>query len=164
MLKTAIVSSLTCLLIAGCAAAAPTRTNLQSAEAPPPRLHRLEYTLIVDDGATKVRRTYALGLEERRGGEIRSGANVSLSSVPGAAGPRVDTGVTLRSKYAMIGDALALHVDFESSQSDAARSIQKVSAKSDALITTGAATELLRAHDPTGNVDYTLVVTATKLR
>lgn len=156
------------LLTFGCAARSP--SPAAASEAPPKvaiaplEMHRLEYTLVVDDGSQKVTRKYALGLEERRGGEIRAGGSTPLVAVTGLPSPRVDTGVVLRSSYVTVGDALALHVDFESSQADAARAIHKVSARGDALLVGKKEAEVLRAHDPIGNVDYVLTATATRLR
>jgi|HubBroStandDraft_6_1064221.scaffolds.fasta_scaffold1467246_1 hydrogenase maturation factor len=128
---------------------------------PPGHVYQLDFALS-PGGA------YTLLLEEDRGGDIRVGANIPLSTtVP--MSPRQDVGLNLHCNFATIGDDLVVHTGLEMSfvdeqQTTAPAAIHKISSNGDALVSPGKPTLISSIEDPMSHKRYQLTVTATKLR
>jgi len=160
---------------------APASASARAPARPPsePRAtFRLDFTLtITDPGKPPSTSEYTLNLEEHGTGEIRLGKNVPLSTPappPSGAPPgapsvgvaRQDVGFLLRGNFAMSGESLLLHSDFEMSSADeaAVRTIHKVSLRGDALVTPGKPALVSSSEDPSSHRRHQLTVTATRLR
>ncbi len=150
--------------------------------APPPKgrhVYRLDYALTVTEpGKAATTSAYVLNIEEGSGGDLHAGANVPLVSGPsGHLSPRQDVGVKLRSNLTRAGGDLILHSDVELSGVEPGiplenfdlpdprpRTIHKISAGDDAVVTPGKSALVASVEEPTTHARYEVTVTATKLR
>ncbi|RYE95137.1 MAG: hypothetical protein EOO75_00065 [Myxococcales bacterium] len=109
-----------------------------------------------------------------RGSAHPAGPRGSAHPAPVASGParpmlpapRQDVGTLLRASFALAGEAMTVHTDFELSDVDdsAIAKIYKVSLKGDALVTPGKPSVVATSEDPGSHRRYQLSVAATKLR
>jgi hypothetical protein len=149
----------------GAAGAACGGPAARSAEAPAtPRAHhvyRLDFVVSSGDAG---KGAYTIVVDEDHGGgELRVGANVSLSG-PTQPMVRQDVGLLLRYNVMTIGDDLLLHGITELSAFDEPSRISKLTANGDAFVAPGKPALVASVEDPEHHHRYQVMVTATKLR
>ena len=150
-----------------------------AAAAPSPARHvyRLDYTVsVTEPGRAATTSNYVLNLEEGSGGEAHAGANVPLAMGPSSNTVRQDVGFVIRCQLTRAGNDLILHDTFELSSVELGipletllpdprpRSIHKISAGDDAVVTPGKSALVASIDEPTSHARYEVSVTATKLR
>jgi hypothetical protein len=143
-----------------------------AAAAPSPARHvyRLDYTVsVTEPGRAATTSNYVLNIEEGSGGEAHAGANVPLAMGASGSTVRQDVGFVIRCQLTRAGNDLILHDTFELSGlaepvEQGPRSIHKISAGDDAVVTPGKSTLVASIDEPTSHARYEVSVTATKLR
>jgi hypothetical protein len=124
------------------------------------RVYRLDVVLSAGDtGKTPSESAFTLSLEEDRGGDIRVGNNIQLTSQA-----RQDVGLNLHFSYVMAGEDLLLHSGIEMSSFDEPSTVHKLMGNGDAVVAPGKPALVASVEDPMGHKRYQLTVTATKLR
>ena len=145
------MASLLASLLAGTALADETR-----------HVYRLDFVINEsDEGKTPTATTCTLNLEEKRGGEIKLGNNISL---PGKGNLRADVGLMLHASVTSAGDDLLVDDDVEITAAKDAQSFRKMSAKGNALVTPGKPALVASVEDPISHKRYQVMLTASKLR
>lgn len=171
MLSAAVTGCCTVAAPAGAASAAtapPPSTAGVHAKPPQERhVYRLDVAVSTGEANKTLGGAYVLHLEEERGSEIHTGANVALTTSnlpPGASAPRQDVGLKLHFSYTLVGDDLLLHNSTEMSSADELPTIRKLAVHGDALVSPGKPAVVVSVEEPAGHKRLQVTVTATKLR
>jgi len=143
------------LLLAGGAALA------SEAGGEPRHVYRLDFVIgESDDGKAPSTTTCTLNLEEKHGGEIKLGSNISLPKT----NTRADIGLMLHASFTTMGEDLLVDSDVEITAAKDPQTFRKLSAKGNALVTPGKPALVASVEDPISHKRYQVTLTASKLR
>jgi hypothetical protein len=127
----------------------------------PRRIYRLDFAISEnEDGKPPSTTTCTLNLEEKRGGEIKLGSNISLPKT----NTRADIGLMLHASFTTMGEDLLVDDDVEITAAKDPQTFRKLSAKGNALVTPGKPALVASVEDPISHKRYQVTLTASKLR
>jgi hypothetical protein len=137
----------------------------------PHHVYRLDYLVSVSQpGRAVLTSAYTMNVEDGSTGDLHAGANIPLQASKGPTSPRQDVGLRLVGHVTRVGEDLLLHNSTEISapgdddSEEGARSIRKVSATDDAVVSPGKTTLVARLEEPASHARYEVTVNAVKLR